>query len=61
MLIKAGGKELLFKININGASVLHSAAQNGHAGVSKEVVEQGGKDLVLLLMNGGRSALHLAT
>ena len=42
MLIKAGGKELLFKTDIRGASALHLAVESGHAGVSKDLVEAGG-------------------
>ena len=63
MLIKAGGKELLFKTDIEGASALHSAARSCHgdfAGFVRELVEEGGKELVLLVMNDGKSALHQA-
>ena len=45
MLIKAGGKKLLFKTCVQGASALHFAAQNGHAGVAKELVDEGGKEV----------------
>ena len=48
MLLKAGGKELLFKTDIEGASALHWAAQSGHTGVVKALVEEGGKDLALV-------------
>ena len=62
MLIKAGGKELLFKTDNEGCSALpsHVAAQNGHTGVSKVLVEEGGKDLVLIMANDGRTVLHFA-
>ena len=48
------------KTDIKGGSALHSAAQSGHAGIAKELVEVGGKELVLIKVNSGRSALRFA-
>ena len=42
MLIKAGGKELLFQTDIQGGSALCSASQSGHAGLAKDPGEEGG-------------------
>ena len=43
---------------INNGSVLHMAAHNDHAGIVKDLVEEGGKELVLVLANG-LSELHI--
>ena len=42
ILINVGGRELIFTTENNGASAFICAAQHGHAGIAKDLVEKGG-------------------
>jgi ankyrin repeat protein len=58
LLIKEGGRELLFLTNNNGTSCLFMAAYMGHIPVVELLIKEGGRDLLFLTKKNGRSCLY---
>ena len=53
VLMDAGGEELLFAKDVNGASALHLAAAAGHTEAARVLASAGGKALLLATDIGG--------
>jgi ankyrin repeat protein len=60
LLIKEGGRDLLFLTNNDGTSCLYMAAYMGHIAVVELLIKEGGRDLLFLTNNKGVSCLYMA-